>query len=138
MFVFSFWLWHFWAKKYLEPIKYAELKRGKKTFSWLPHSSVGNLASKSKHNEDLKDFVNPHFLDDLWLLFHDVRRQPRSIQTLWPHWTLHLATWNVPSIEDVGRFSRFLTPTPLPSIVFYYYLSANLTPSPPHSFTKWS
>ena len=31
-----------------------------------------------------------------------------------------------PSIWDVGKFSRFLTPTPLPLAVFYYYPSANL------------
>ena len=31
-----------------------------------------------------------------------------------------------PSIEDVGNFLQFFTPTHLPSAVFYYYPSANL------------
>ena len=31
-----------------------------------------------------------------------------------------------PFIKDVGKFLRFLTPTLLPSAVFYYYPSANL------------
>ena len=38
----------------------------------------------------------------------------------------YIPTWG-PSIQDVGKFSRFLTPTSLPSAVLYYYASTNLT-----------
>ena len=47
--------------------------------------SIRKLASKSKHYEDLKDFVNPHFLDDWKLLLHNFRRwwQPCPGRSLW-------------------------------------------------------
>ena len=71
----------------------------------------------------------------IWKLFDRSRCHKRTSYILQKSISkVHFAT-SRPSIKDVGKFSRFLTPIPLRwQFFYYYYPSANLTniwPLPP-------